>query len=440
MMINTSTHKPPGRVLGGGRGPAHLRFILGLVLGAGLLLVATTLTMKLPRNTLLLEEELADLLLAHAHPDTRHPEGACPCRESPGGAAVYCRLGLPPDPDSATGGGSSDSFAAGAALVNTTASAATGNAVGDAGDSLPGATPGTGSNSSSSSNSNEPAHHRLAVLIPYRDREKHLEVLLAELRPHLDRQQRAYDVFVVEQADSLLFNRGLLLNAAVQLLQGSAYDYYVFQDVDTIPLEKGAIQYSFPAGPAPLHLTPHWLHPKSNFEDFFGGLVIMTDQQLRRINGFGTQFWGWGREDDNLRERLVQAGMWPPQYPISAKRAGRLSKRTYFKHQEHQQAAELRAADDGGGTVQYFQENPRIPYRGAKIMSSQPHFLRDFETGLNTTMFRVLSIGPFLNATRVSLQLYCNLTATPWCQQQAIGTRHAPAIKHAAAVHAVSGS
>jgi hypothetical protein len=33
------------------------------------------------------------------------------------------------------------------------------------------------------------------------------------------------------------------------------------------------------------------------------------------------------------------------------------------------------------------QENPRIPYRGAKIMSSQPQFLRDFATGLNTTMF-----------------------------------------------------
>jgi hypothetical protein len=34
--------------------------------------------------------------------------------------------------------------------------------------------------------------------------------------------------------------------------------------------------------------------------------------------------------------------MWPPQYPISAKRAGRFSKRTYFRHQEHQQAAEVR--------------------------------------------------------------------------------------------------
>lgn len=49
---------------------------------------------------------------------------------------------------------------------------------------------------------------------------------------------------------------------------------------------------------------------------------------------------------------------------------------------------QLRAAEDASGIVQYFQENPRIPYRGAKIMSSQPQFLRDFDTGLNTTMFR----------------------------------------------------
>jgi len=40
------------------------------------------------------------------------------------------------------------------------------------------------------------------------------------------------------------------------------------------------------------------------------------------------------------------------------------------------------------GTVRYFQENPKLPYRGAKIMSSQPEFLQDFETGLNTTMFQ----------------------------------------------------
>ena len=58
------------------------------------------------------------------------------------------------------------------------------------------------------------------------------------------------------------------------------------------------------AGDAPLHLTPNWLHPKSNYDDFFGGLLAITPQQFRRVNGFGTQYWGWGREDDNLAKRL----------------------------------------------------------------------------------------------------------------------------------------
>ena len=38
--------------------------------------------------------------------------------------------------------------------------------------------------------------------------------------------------------------------------------------------------------------------------------MIFTAQQFRRVNGFGTQYWGWGREDDNMRERLGLAGGW----------------------------------------------------------------------------------------------------------------------------------
>lgn len=53
---------------------------------------------------------------------------------------------------------------------------------------------------------------------------------------------------------------------------------------------------------------------------------------------------------------------------------------------------------------------------------------------------RILSIQPFLNATKISLQLHCNVTATPWCQPAAIGKRQAPPVRHAAAVHAVSGA
>ena len=48
---------------------------------------------------------------------------------------------------------------------------------------------------------------------------------------------------------------------------------------------------------------------------------------------------------------------------------------------------QLRAAKEGG-QLKFYQENPRLPYRGAKIMSSQPQFLQDTLTGLNTSMFK----------------------------------------------------
>jgi hypothetical protein len=54
---------------------------------------------------------------------------------------------------------------------------------------------------------------------------------------------------------------------------------------------------------------------------------------------------------------------------------------------------------------------------------------------------RVMSMQPYLNATKISLQLYCNTTATPWCQPAAIQQqRRAGAVKHAAAVAAVVGA
>lgn len=430
-----------------------------LLLGAALVLFFFTVSVKLPRHTLLLEEELEDLVVSHLHHNP-HAFCHCPGEDGPGGAPRFCRLGLPPNASAGTNTADSGSEDGDGRQPDqggsdgVTAQQQEGQQGEDqhaqSGSESEGAAARQGSDSvalaAALPQRAPPAAqqaqqgHRLAVLVPYRDRQQHLEALLAALRPFLERQGRAHDVFVVEQADGYLFNRGLLLNAAALLLQGSSYDHFCFQDVDTIPLDKGNIQYSFPKGDAPLHLTPNQIHPKSNFEDFFGGLLIITAEQFRRVNGFGTQFWGWGREDDNLRERLVSAGMWPPEHPEGIpETASRASKKAYFYHQKHPQAAELRATEGEGGELQYVQEDPRLPYRGAKIMSSQPEFLKDFSTGLNTTMFKVLAMQPFLNATKLSLSLFCNITTTPWCQPAAIGSRPTR-VRHAAAVHAVSGS
>ncbi len=82
----------------------------------------------------------------------------------------------------------------------------------------------------------------------------------------LQAQGRSFTIFVIEQSAQYLFNRGALLNSGFQLLKGSDYDYFAFQDVDTIPTDRGNVQYSYPAGAAPLHLTPYGIHPTANFE------------------------------------------------------------------------------------------------------------------------------------------------------------------------------
>ena len=49
------------------------------------------------------------------------------------------------------------------------------------------------------------ARHKVAIIIPYRDRVSHLSVLLHHLHPILQRQQVDYTIFVVEQAGEQIY-------------------------------------------------------------------------------------------------------------------------------------------------------------------------------------------------------------------------------------------
>ena len=79
-------------------------------------------------------------------------------------------------------------------------------------------------------------------------------------------QGREHTFLILEQSPRLRFNRGALLNVGVLFLSGSDFDYFAFHDVDTIPTEQGNIQYSYPSGRAPLHLTPPGIHPNVRYE------------------------------------------------------------------------------------------------------------------------------------------------------------------------------
>lgn len=158
--------------------------------------------------------------------------------------------------------------------------------------------------------------HQLAVIIPYRQREDLLQAMLPVTEACIHKGGIDFDIFIIEQSDLYHFNRGALLNVGAILMEGSNYDYYAFHDVDTICGQHEVIKYSYPAGKAPLHLTPPGLHPYHNYPEFLGGNIIFTREQYQRVNGFNVHFWGWGKEDNNMVRRLQQHEMWPPQRPL----------------------------------------------------------------------------------------------------------------------------
>merc|ERR1712110_63333 len=95
-----------------------------------------------------------------------------------------------------------------------------------------------------------------AILIPYRNREKHLLYLLHVLPKVLMAQDIHFKIYVLNQVDDLKFNRGALFNLGIQEARNDYnWDCYYFHDVDRVPADY-FINYQCSTDPLrPVHLT-----------------------------------------------------------------------------------------------------------------------------------------------------------------------------------------
>lgn len=242
---------------------------------------------------------------------------------------------------------------------------------------------------------------RLAIIIPYRARQPQLEAMLPITADCLRRSEADASIFIIEQAPGMHFNRGALLNVGALILAGSSYDCLVFHDVDTVCTSAfNIVAYSCPSGRTPLHLTPPGLHPRDDYPDFLGGNIVFTQHQFRTVNGFQHAFWGWGKEDDNMVRRLQLHHMWPPQRPtVPPKEKG-----YYWRHLAHARVEAVRITNHA--------------FRNKQALANmEPRIHDDNRSGLKETRFQVQLIEPFMNATRIVVELACNTKLTPWCLQ-----------------------
>lgn len=135
---------------------------------------------------------------------------------------------------------------------------------------------------------------RLGIVIPYRARKEHL----AESAPILS---RIGQVYVIEQMDARLFNRGKLINVGFLVFK-KEFDYFAAHDVDMVP---EANEYSY--SPIPCHIATEveQFGYKLPYFDYFGGVTLFPNEIFQKINGFYNSMWGWGGEDDMIRKKLL---------------------------------------------------------------------------------------------------------------------------------------
>ena len=145
---------------------------------------------------------------------------------------------------------------------------------------------------------------RLPILfiIPYRDRaqqqsffSRHMTTIMANI-PH--------KMLYVHQLDNREFNRGALKNIGFMVAKEMYPDDYkqmtlVFNDIDTMPLVPGYLDYETKSG-----IIKHFY----GFQFTLGGIVSITGEDFERMNGF-PNLWAWGYEDNELQARALRLGI-----------------------------------------------------------------------------------------------------------------------------------
>ncbi|KAJ8922093.1 hypothetical protein NQ315_004025 [Exocentrus adspersus] len=158
-----------------------------------------------------------------------------------------------------------------------------------------------------------------AIIVPYRNRTRQLNIFLNYMHHFLQKQNIHYRIFIVDQNDTLPFNRAKMLNYGAKLAISLKYDCLILHDVDLLPLNTGNI---YGCTKCPRHMSSSLDTFRYNlpYLTLFGGAVSILSQQFQEINGMSNKFYGWGAEDDNFYRRVIGNGLQPCRLPPEVSR------------------------------------------------------------------------------------------------------------------------
>ncbi|XP_042217541.1 beta-1,4-galactosyltransferase 4-like [Homarus americanus] len=154
------------------------------------------------------------------------------------------------------------------------------------------------------------SRYNVALLIPYRNRSRHLQQFLTYMHPFLSRQQLNYRIVVVEQTADVAFNRAKLFNIGFKetLFKLDQVDCFIFHDVDLLP-QNDYNTYACTHYPRHMSTAVDTFRYHLPYRNLFGGAVAMQKLHFTKVNGFSNRYYGWGAEDDDMYNRIKQVGL-----------------------------------------------------------------------------------------------------------------------------------
>lgn len=160
---------------------------------------------------------------------------------------------------------------------------------------------------------------KYSIIISYRDRKKHLEILLPRLQELFCNE--SYEIIVAEQDDKDKFQKNSLYNLAVLKSTGNIL---VFHDVDYYPSDNVSYYTTIDKPLYPVQqviflgednqprdindIPGGYRNFMNNVGDHSGGVFVLSKELFYKINGFNPYYKGWGKEDDDTRDRLRLLG------------------------------------------------------------------------------------------------------------------------------------
>ncbi|CAH8853867.1 unnamed protein product [Trichobilharzia szidati] len=153
----------------------------------------------------------------------------------------------------------------------------------------------------------------VAIVFVCNNRWEQLNTILPNLISILQKQHLCYRIFVIEQEETTLINKAMLMNIGfIEAMKLFHFACIVFHDTDLNPLND-RIPYGCDEQTT---LTPVHLGVALDTRNFtllydtlIGGVLKISVEHFLTVNGYSNSYWGWGQEDDDMEIRLKTANI-----------------------------------------------------------------------------------------------------------------------------------